>query len=294
VPEHAFFGLGPATDPRYLVLRDANNDRTREARHFIEQIWVECAPFLDHDFVQLAQRQFEARFWELYLAHTFCSEAEQLVPPTKRARRQGGPDLRLARDGAWIEAVIATPGIGPDAVPESVHGVASTVPDGELQLRLSQAIEEKKRKHDNYLAKGVVRAEDPFIVAVNTGSIEQALLETDLPRIVRVVFPFGNEQVSIDRSSGKLLEVSYAYEDSVQKRSGSSVATAVFLDPGYAGISAVLHAHLDEYNRPRATGGGFTLVHNPNAHARLPLGRFRLGTEYWKDGCELKYEQHTT
>jgi len=47
------------------------------------------------------------------------------------------------------------------------------------------------------------------------------------------------------------------------------VNTAVFLEPEYAFISAVLHSMVDCINRPDELGGDFQVLHNPIANRPL-------------------------
>jgi len=138
-----FFRPGSVPDDRYRTLRDDEFPLVVEARQFVERLWAQCAPYLDSDLPVAARHDFQQRFWELYLAHALLENGVALTQRNQRRVRRKGPDL-LASDGVtWIEAVLASPGTGADAVQEPEPGKAGWVPTDAIKLRLLNAIDAK-------------------------------------------------------------------------------------------------------------------------------------------------------
>src|SRR5947209_5286907 len=104
--------------------------------------------------------------------------------PSRRARPVSAlGDLRIlsTKPPVWIEAVAVTKGKGPDAIPPTAFGAVYDVPQDQMLLRLTQALENKAGKYKRYLAEGVVAAEDPFVIAVNRGLL--GYLDPEVPLI---------------------------------------------------------------------------------------------------------------
>ena len=105
------FGKQNATDDIYIYLRDKPEHAQR--RKFIESLWKRFHPYADSEFVNLIASDFQARFWEMYLACTLLDAGFSLHS------RDAGPDIRVNTKGApiWVEAIAPTAGSGPDAIP---------------------------------------------------------------------------------------------------------------------------------------------------------------------------------
>lgn len=93
-----------------------------------------------------------------------------------------------------------------------------------------------------------------------------------------------------DTYEKSIVDSYYCLRESIEKKSGKTVSTNVFLDLKHADISGVLYSSVDALNRPKVLGNDFIFVHNPLARNPLPLGFFAFGIEYWKDNNELKYK----
>jgi len=277
----SFFESGPSPDESYLFFRDDDSPRALEGRAVLEELWSRTAVFLDPNFRRQARESLLSRFWEMYLASALTRAGSPLAP--RAGRDSSGPDFRTAGDGIWIEATIATAGDGADAVPELVRGgVASAVPDAEIKLRLRAALLEKLRRHQRYVENGVVQNSEPYVVAINGAGIRGIVPEHQIPRVVRVLFPVGDQVVRLAGPRADGIEVTYL--DHIKKRSGASVSTDVFLSPEYSGISAVIYGCCDVLNHPPTPSAGLLIVHNPLAENPIAEGRFLLGSEYtWKD-----------
>lgn len=277
-----------AIDPLYASIREGDADHTREARILIESFWQAAAPYVDHDIQSKAAVSFHPHFWELYLTASLLRAGLPLVPRAERRVRGRGPDLQLTRPNVWIEAIAATPGNGPDAVPDGEGVPCRPVPDDQIKLRILTAIDEKFKKFQKYVSDGTIGPSESCVVAVNTGLAQQKRGDLEPPRIVRCLFPFGHEVIEISPRDGRVVGRRHEYQPAVMKRSGATVPTTGFETPGWARVSAVIHSAVDVFNGTTAMGREFVVVHNPQATNPLPHGLFKLGTEYWAEGQSIR------
>jgi hypothetical protein len=285
--DQSFFSIEDATDDEYETLRTSDWTPAVEARGFIEESWPIVEPYLDPDFQRKASRCFHPHFWELYLVTAARHAGLLLRARDERGGSDEGPDILLA-NGIAIEAVAAMPGIGPDAVTEGETGVARSVPDEGISLRLLNALDEKRRKLGRYRSNQTHHEDAPFVVALNAARVPSARLEMPTPRIVRALFGIGNMQVHVERETLEHIATSHARKDSIVKSSGAEVRTNAFLSSGtLAGVSAVLYSCVDSVNRPTALGADFLVVHNPYASAPIATGVLPARSEYVLRGHEL-------
>jgi len=269
------------TDEVYESIRKKINGRCREARVFVDELWCRVGQFLDPDFSSKLRLQFHQHFWELYLAAA-------LQDSGLRLEKQGhvkGPDILLqdANQRTWVEAIAVEPGNGADAVTEATPGEVHDVPDDQIKLRLTNALDEKFRKYQHYINKSFVSDSDPFIIAVNAARVPSARKERELPRIVRTLFPIGYEVLHIDKETLKLAGSNYQYQSQVLKRSGTGIPTTAFQDSRYKGISAVIYSCSDVFNYPDILGSDCVTVHNPLARNPLSRNLFQRGSVFWVD-----------
>lgn len=269
----------PGTDKVYEALRAGTNLRCQEAKHFVEELWKKTAPYLDSDLPSHMGCEFHQRFWEMYLAATILSTDAHLRPRTS-TRTSAGPDLCINDEPGkpiWIEAVAASRGSGPDAVQRDVFDRVCDVPDDEIKLRLLNAFDQKYHKGRKYVEQGIIGVSDPYVIAINAGTIPSADAEREPPRIVRTLLPIGDQEIYLDRNSLQTVGHGYGYQDSVRKLSGATVPTTSFLNPKYDSISAVLYASVDVFNHPPS----FCLVHNPRALNPIKPSFLGCAREYW-------------
>lgn len=281
MPRTLFIEQG--TDKVYEAIREEINDRCREARDFVEELWPRVGHFLDPGFSSKLGQQFHQHFWELYLAAT-------LHDSDLRLEKQGsakGPDILLqaANQRTWVEAIAVEPGNGADAVTEATPGDVRDVPDDQIKLRLTNALDEKFRKYQDYIRKSIVSDSDRFIIAVNAARVPSARKERELPRIVRTLFPIGHEILHIENETGRLVRSTYEYQGKVLKQSGTGISTTAFQDPRYEGISAIIYSCSDVFNRPDILGSDCVTVHNPLARNPLSRNFFQRGSVFWVDSC---------
>jgi len=204
-----------------------------------------------------------------------------------------GPDVLIERKGQriWIEAVTATDGEAgrPDSICPPVLGSASTVPDEKIILRYRSAIDAKHRKHQEYLSKGTVSSDDPYIVAVNGYALSYRWADAEMPRILKAVFPLGALQFLFDRNTRKLTGSQHQFRPNIYKGSGAEVSTELFVNEQCSGISAVMHSYANACMTAQPLGVDFLLIHNPLAAKPVPLRLLRSTREYSATSVEDGY-----
>jgi type I restriction enzyme S subunit len=273
-------------DEFYLMVRDDTREEILKGKEFMEELWEQYYEYADKDFPQKLSEDFHARFWEMYLT---CTLIKRGYPVCPKAARSEGPDILVqdSKNTIYIEAVTPSEGHedNVDKVPKMQMMKATRVPDEQITLRYCGVISEKHKKYISYLEKGVITNSDAYIIAVNSCKIEQAIIETDVPRIMKAILPIGYEQVTISRIPGSEASWHHQYRKKISRSKGSSVNTDIFLNQYYEGLSGVIYTRTDLFNRPPLMGDNYIFVHNPLAQNHIPNGFFNFGTEYY---IELK------
>jgi hypothetical protein len=290
-----FFTPVTASDPIYENARDGVDAHHVRGRKYLERLWQEGAPYVDNDAAEKATRDLASVFWELQLVHALRTAGQNLTPRSGLAyKKNKGPDLFAEGEpGAWIEAVVVRRGTGPDALqqPEMMK-VYSYNPDG-VVLRLRSVILDKGLKLQNYISDGIIKPGHATIIAISGVILPHRSSGITPPEIVRAVYPANNPVLEIDRKTRAVTDSYVEYRDRVKKALGAEVATDIFLDPGFAHVSAVLFDEADWVNPPNPPGADFKLVHNSMATTPLPEGWLPAGCEYWwRDGARLVSRRH--
>ncbi|MDP3947758.1 MAG: hypothetical protein Q8Q41_03655 [bacterium] len=285
--DNSFFSPGDAPDPFYKHIRD-NPDR-KDVCDFVEGLWQQYESYAEPDFLNDAKKYFHAKTWEMYLGYLFKDSGFNLQEKTKKE----GPDLHLRWNNRaiWAEATAPESGTGNNAVPKYNNGVQDQ-PVEQIILRLTSAIEEKFKKYKGYISKGIIKPDDFFVIAINGGRIPQAIVEREIPYIVKSVLPFGNLVLDINRDIKKIVDSHYEYRDTIKTAKGSPVSTSIFQNKEYSSISAVLYSVMNIVNRPDKIGVEVHFVHNPLADHKLPFGIFPFGTEWWVENDALTRKDH--
>jgi hypothetical protein len=286
-----FFVHSPGHDERYQHLFAPEFDQEREARSFVDALWAQTSAFLDDDVQTAACSDFLPRFWEMYLAAGLLNGGLTLVPSKERKLKAGGPDILISEPRCFVEAIAVKPGIGADAVTKAEPLVVRSVPKREITLRLRQAIDEKHKKYQGYLAKGLLAPSDAYVIGIDGAAVPSTRGEPELPWIVCAVFPFGDSVFHLDKESREVTGHSYSPEHDLQKSSGAPVAKDIFLDASHAEISAIIYAWADEYSAAAIPGHDFIVVHNPYATNPISRGVLPCGLECWLEADELRMER---
>jgi hypothetical protein len=296
---------GDASDPAYRNIRDAKDGLLRSARWHCEYLWIFFRHHADPEFRNELRSNFDARYWEMYLTTCLILAGYEVTCP------KPGPDVGIIYKGQrlWFEATSPTRGAdgSPDQVPEmkvaavGEEPVVTDVPNEKIVLRYLNSISVKhKEQYANWLKKGIVSDKDCFVIAVNPREIPFEYADTEPPRILQAGYTVGAPYLVIDRETGKATGSGYHFRDHVTKEpkkgakedeEPAKVATGVFQQGEYNGLSALLCSRVDAANRPADMGDDFQLAPNPHAKVPLPEG-FRLRGVYYdaqvvKDGYDV-------
>jgi hypothetical protein len=282
-----------ATDTSYINIRAAKNEFTRAGRENCEALWEMFEPHADREFLIEIRKNFDARYWEMYLTTFFVREGYKVTCP------KPGPDVGIEFCGRriWFEAT--SPSRGQEGKPDQVPAikpvrlgddpVVSTVPNEKIVLRYLNSISEKQRQYASWLRAGTVSAEDAFVIAINPKQLGHELADSSPPRILQAAFQIGAPYLVIDQKTAKTIGAGYQFRDKIAKAAGKPVSTGVFLQDDSRGLSGLLCSRIDAVNQPVKMGDDFQLV--PNPRATFPLPRlFRLkGTFFRIERAEGEY-----
>lgn len=281
----------PTTSERIIAVLQTKFPRNEVApKHYSELLvpYAESGLAPPHMISELETRddgKFWSNVWEAMLYGHFKKlgfEPKNYSQPSG----QNGPDFCLDCQGRtlWVEAIVPSPeGIPADYLAPPVSGEirVRTKPDRERVLRCTAAITDKKNKFAEYVSKGIVHADDYAVIALNICRLSDWDVDgagiSQLPLSMEAVFPVGPLAVAIT-PEGRLAEhAEHSTRFSVQKTSGAHIQTYNFLDPAFAGISAILQGHQkDIFNKPLI----LSEIHNPLATHRLPLRVFSSSAEF--------------
>jgi hypothetical protein len=270
-----FFQPGPASDRAYVDVRDKEHPWAEEAREFCEKLWVEFKPCADRHFRSDAMNNFHQRFWEMYLGVTLLRKGFKLVKVSDE-----GPEFYFMSGDkkVWVEAIAPNPGDGPDAVPAQPKGV-SIPPNDKVILRYTSALSDKLRKYNLDVKKGIVDANDSYVLAVNCYNIPYTYRRDPEP-LMRACLGVGHQAIVIDSHSGKTVGQYREFQDTVTKNSGEPISTVPFLRPEYMGISGILQCNVDVLNHPEIMGDDFEFLHNPQALQPIERSVFSFCRQY--------------
>lgn len=263
----SFFLSGEATDRTYVNVRDSDTPKMVEAKAFVETLWPIYRPLADSHFQSDARNHFLQRFWEMYVA---CALMERGLKLQKVG--DDGLEFFFCYEGRriWVEAIAPGPGQGPDRVPEIVYGEASMVPSEKVLLRFTSALNDKLKKVELDLKKGLLNKHDRVLLAINSRGIPHGPYGADMPFFLKAFLPFGNLTIELNPKTLKVIDTYHTYRPVLKKQNTAEVQTTTFLHPRSAPIVAVLHSAVDCVNRPDCLGGDFDILHNPSAAQQLP------------------------
>lgn len=255
----------------------------KKVREWMERLWKQYEPYADKQFLKDFKRQFTQRAWELYLGTTFMNRGFHLGK-----HRAVGPDLDIRDEASgkrlvWIEAIAVEKGEGNDRVPDVVYGGVSSVPEEQMMLRLAGALEKKFKRYCSELEKGVVKDDEPYVIAIDRSALQH--VDASAPLILKTLFGIGDLTITFELGDNghKPKDVFWSELPKLDKISGKPVPMRFFLDATHAGISAVIYSHHDIINSPRVPkemGENFLIAHNPYAKNPLLHNFFPFGDEF--------------
>jgi hypothetical protein len=272
---------GAAEDISYSNVRD----HMEKERRYCEDLWEVFEPYSDREFLIEIRKNFDARYWEMYLTAFLIREGYDVTAP------KPGPDVGIRYRGCriWFEATCPERGAhtNPDQVPEIKFAepgevpVMRDVPERQILLRYLNSISSKQRQHSSWLNGGIVAPEDSFVIAINPRRLRREFVDSDPPRILQAAYAVGPPYVAVDGHTGKPVEVGYQFRNTIKRSAGAEVTAGVFLLNEYAGVSALLRSRVDVANQPEIMGADFQLVENRRATAPLP-DMFRLRGTFFR------------
>jgi hypothetical protein len=304
-----FFSEGRAAHPIYeYCLREPMYAGVRDR---IETLWVRYEPICpDLDFVERARTEFVELTWQMYLA---CVLMDHSLP----LRRPGtfGPDIWIDMlPRIWVEAVAVGAGDAADRVPdrearafteaergytnEEISGIWHGRPPSEetVILRITSALDAKYRAYERYLSKGIVKEDEPYVVALNLAGIEDSFflcnLDEGAPVVVQALFGIGAEHLSLAGPAGGRAELRRGKRPVVTKSTGAEISARAFASLTHRGISGVLATCTDIVNVPLESGREIMYVNNPSARAPLVSGIFPFGMEFHASDGEIERRDH--
>jgi hypothetical protein len=290
-----FFSDLEANDRHYRAMVRGDEERDVRARAYVEEIWNLVHPFVDADAPAKAAREFVSVFWELHLAFALACSGKTMAPRNQLGYvNNKGPDLFVLDSSVWLEAIVVGPGEGPDALnfPEMMK-VYNYSPDA-VVLRLRSVIEDKSKKLREYLRCGVIRNDQPTVIAISGVRLPYRFSGVFPPEIFRAVYPANNPVLVFDRHSKAHLDTYIEHRDAIRKTLGAIVATDIFLKPEFEHVSAVLFGESDWVTPPEPAGADFKLVHNMRAVAPLPDRWLQIGNEYWWQDGSIEFICHNS
>jgi hypothetical protein len=263
----------------------------KNTRELFYELWKKFYKYSDPHFITEFQKDLDARFWEMYLT-VLINEKYEVFSASQ------GPDVEIKVGGktkAWVEAVIATKGNPslPDSVPDMQcgAGVSQQTPEDKIILRLTAALKSKLDVHKKYLKSNFLSEEQPYIVAINSAPIGW-MGDSEHRRILKALFPIGEEYVTFDKSTNVLSNSKFNYRDVINKTNGAEVPVDNFLNSDYELISGVIYSSKDCCNIPSKCGSELVYIHNPFAKNPVGKGFFDVGSEFfgevYGDECSIK------
>lgn len=249
-----FSGCG--TNRKYVAVRD--NQAYADIRQECERLWLAYKDLADSHFVDQFSRDFDSRFWEMYLGGKLL----RYYPDLQSS--DSGPDFVVPPPNqVSVEATVATRGKGSDAVPSIAfrNDDDDSVPFEECILRVTSSLREKAKLNN-------ISREDtamPYVVAINL-PYPEAWLCSAPPMVAMATLGVGG--ITIDLGTG--IQEAGARQE-IPKRSGQTVQATAFLSPEYDHVSALLIASVSPFSSSYADPA-IELLHNPRCKNPLPRG----------------------
>ncbi|MEP3475409.1 MAG: hypothetical protein ABJN57_04250 [Hyphomicrobiales bacterium] len=292
----SLFSNSSATDRTYINLRSKQTERQKELHDYCEGLWNKYKDFSDTNFVTEIARDFQPRFWEMYLTVSLIDMGFKVECP------KPGPDVGIVLDNKtiWFEATCPTRGAAgnPNQVPAIRYdGTVQCEPNEKMVLRYLNSINEKyQRQYQSWISQKFISQDDPYIIAINPMLLDFDIADSTPPRILQAVFPLGDLYVEFDQENLEPINQGFQHRSGLSKANSSNVKTGIFLDDEFNQLSAVLCSRTSVIHHPDKAGDDFQLVSNPLAKNSLPRDFKLRGTHFYtqldQDEYEIKREIH--
>jgi hypothetical protein len=259
----------------------------------LEKLWQSHEPFADDAFRSEFARQPEPRFWEMYLTTHLLRGRRGLIPRRDIARCKNGdkgPEVGIRKSNRviWIEAI--APDKGDDAldqVPQFLPAGTSerilrAAPRREVELRITSALYKKALVFRHYRKEGIIGEKDSCIVAISAAQFALQTVTGGLPYALSAVYPFGKEEITIDRKTGKFVKNEFTLSDTIERRAKPEepIKRTAFQSDFFKDISGIVWS--------RSSIGNFSTIqhdlvyiHNQRATRPIPRHCMRWREEYY-------------
>jgi hypothetical protein len=157
-----------------------------------------------------------------------------------------GPDIgiRKGKRVIWIEAIAPAKGDDKnlDKIPELLPAgpgdrALRAAPWRQVELRITSALHTKAQSFRRYREDGIVGEKDSCIVAIAGAQFALLAGTLGLPYVVSAIYPFGDEQFTIDRETLEVVAREFTFSDTI-KRTGKpdgSIQRTAFHGEAYRG-----------------------------------------------------------
>lgn len=286
-----FEQLPADADPGCRNIFQGKHSAERTIRDGLERLWGVYEPYADTQFRQRFARQLDPHFWEMYLTVQLLEAGKNVRPRSDlcAANRDAGPDIRIVEDNRtiWIEAV--TPEVGdrenldrvPSLTPLNEGGQAQCAPRRQVELRLTSALEKKRKAFERYRQGGLVADRDLCVVAISGARFWAQSATMQWPQAVTAVYPIGDYYFTFDRTTLRRTDSEFTISGNIPRTRAKPVPRTAFLDDYFCGVSGLIWS--------RVTLGNFThksqdfcFIHNHAAKPdlRFPRHWFQWAEEY--------------
>lgn len=275
-------------------IRAAKNLAEFHMKTNLERLWTYHEPAADEAFRTEFARQPDTRFWEMYLgAHLVRGRKRLLLRKDISDCLDGdkGPDFGIRKGNRviWIEAIAPSkgdqtnvdrvPGLLPKGTSERILRAA---PRRQIELRITSALYTKALKFRRYRENGIIGENDSCIVAISGAQFSLLAGTLGLPYVVSAVYPFGDEQFTIDRHTLKVISRQFTFSESISRsaKPDDPIGRMAFHSDLYQDISGIIWSSSSIGNFS-PTRHDLVYVHNQHAERPIPRAWLRWRKEYY-------------
>lgn len=258
----------------------------------LENLWRSHEPYADDAFRSEFARQPEPRFWEMYLTAHLLRRRRRLMPRKEIAQCKNGdkgPDIGIRKGNRviWIEAIAPARGDNAqDQVPRFLPAGTSerflhAAPRRQVELRITTALSKKAGAFRRYREEGIIGEKDSCIVAITAAQFAHEAVTGGLPYAVSAVYPFGEQEFTIDRETAQVVKSEFTLSESIERKAKPEepIPRTAFQSEEFKDISGIIWS--------RSSIGNFSTihhdliyVHNQRAARPIPRGWARWREEY--------------
>lgn len=264
------------------------------ARKHVNELYEVTQDILDKKFSKQIKHNFQACYAEMYFAATLRDRISiNVTHPSDK-----GPDFYLDQFSCWLEVVASSDGKdgNPNTIPKIDYNGDYSYPEDKVILRLSSVFKAKAEKLEKDICKGIINYSDLIVICISGGGMSENLPMDDggFHQIIKALFPVGNMNYLIDRSSKEITGRKFEYRDSISKITDSGempIETNFFLNEKYSHVSAVVYSWANAANPTDRENWGrdFYIIHNPLAKNPLPKKLICCGREYVVTATERSF-----